>query len=101
MDIKWDYINKTVRIGTKGYNEKVLMKRNIQNQKNLWIYTILLQQPKYGKKVQYAETDISPLLSKANKKYIQKLAEKFQYKGGAVNNTTLHALNEISIAAIG
>ena len=31
--------------------------------------------------------------------FLQKILNKFLYKGHTVNNTTLHALNEISIAA--
>ena len=55
----------------------------------------------YGKKIQYAEIDTSLLLSKVNKKQIQKLAGKLLCKDHTVDNTTLHALNEIIIAATG
>ena len=45
--------------------------------------------------------DNLPLLSNENKKHIQKLVGRFIYKAQAVDNTTLHSLNKISITETG
>ena len=98
MDLKWDYNNKTVTVGVKGYNENALKETGHTKPTKSVDGPTRYQQPEYGKKIQYAEIDTSPLFSEVNKKQIQKLAGKFLYKGCTVDNTTLHDLNEIIIA---
>ena len=80
MDLKWDYENKTVTVGMKGYNEKTLKEAgNTKPDKSAdgpnW-YTW----PEYSKKIQYAENDTSPFLSEKKIKRIHKLAGKFYIK---------------------
>ena len=101
MDLKWDYSNKTVTVGIKGYNEKALKEAGHTKPTKSVDGPTRYQHPECGKKIQYAEIDTSPLLSKANKKQIQNLAGKFLYKDRTVDNTNLHTLNEISIATTG
>ena len=55
--------------------------------------------PEYGKKIQYSTEDTSPELTPLQKKHIQKVCGKFLYDGRSVDNTQLHALNELSIKA--
>ena len=101
MDLKWDYENKTVTIGMKGYNLKVLKEAGHTKPNKSVDGPTQYKHPEYGKKLQYAEIDDSNLLSAKSIKRIQKVAGKFLYKGRTVDNTTLHALNEISIVATG
>jgi hypothetical protein len=55
--------------------------------------------PEYGKKVQYEKDDTSPPLDKKGIRFIQEVCGKFLYTARAVDNTMLHALNELCIAA--
>ena len=57
-----------------------------------------MERPDYGAKVQYVKEDTSLPLSPALINYIQKVVGKFLYLGRAIDNTTLHSLNEIAIA---
>jgi hypothetical protein len=56
-------------------------------------------EPEYGKTVQYNTVDTSAPLGPAGVKKIQEVTGKFLYVGRAVDNTMLHALNELCIAA--
>ena len=85
----------------KGYNEKALKEAGHTKPNKPVDGPTRYTQPEYGNKIQYAENDTSPLLSDKIIKRIQKLTGKFLYKGHTVDNTTLHALNKISVAAIG
>ena len=53
----------------------------------------------YRKKIQYSTEDKSPELTPLQKKHVQKVYGKFLYDGRLVNNTQLHALNELSTKA--
>ena len=52
--------------------------------------------PNYGCKVQYVEPDESHPLPAEKIKYIQKVIGKFLFLARAVDNTQLHALNELA-----
>ena len=57
-------------------------------------------QPNYKQTVQYAQHDITPLLPLPLIKFIQRTTGKFLFFASAVNNTLLHALNNIATATI-
>lgn len=50
----------------KGYNEKALKETGHTKSKKSADGPTCYEQHEYGKKIQYAETDTSPLLSEAN-----------------------------------
>ena len=52
--------------------------------------------PVYGQKVQYANSDTSPLLNKKDTQRVQSVSGTFLYYARAVDPTILPALNEIS-----
>ena len=54
------------------------------------------KKPEYGQKIQYARVDKSKPLNEQIKK-IQGATGKFLYSGRVIDNTTMHALNELSI----
>ena len=93
--------NKTVIVGMKGYNEKVLKetghtksKIQLMDQLNTYVQNMV-------RKYNILKMITHPFFLQKKIKYIQKLSSKFLYKDQTVDNTTLHALNEISIAATG
>ena len=58
------------------------------------------QEPKFGQKVQYSNIDTTPLLQPSAIKYIQRVTGKFLFYARAIDNTMLHALNNIATATI-
>ena len=57
-------------------------------------------QPNYKKPTQYAKYDTSPTLKPSAIKFIQKVTGKFLFYARAIDNTMLHALNNIATATI-
>ena len=53
-------------------------------------------QPVYGTKIQYVEEDTTQSLSPDKIKHVQKVIGKFLFMARAVDNTQLHALNELA-----
>jgi hypothetical protein len=53
-------------------------------------------EPVYGQRVQYAKVDESELASATMVKFIQRVTGKFLYYARAIDNTMLHALNDIA-----
>lgn len=96
IDLEWDYVKRTVLLSMKGYAKKDL-KQFGQKLRRKTYAPLKYTQPEYGKYIQYADTDTSPLLTDEEKKKIKKLAGKFLYTSRAVDNTMAHILNEISI----
>jgi len=52
--------------------------------------------PTYGQKVQYVKIDNSPKLPATLIKYIQQVTGKFLYYAQAIDNTMIHAINDIA-----
>ena len=54
-------------------------------------------QPEFGKKIQYAENENKKPVNEKLKQKIQQVAGKFLYSGRVIDNTTMKALNKLSI----
>ena len=57
-----------------------------------------MERPDYGATIQYVKEDHTRPLNASQINYVQRVVGKFLYLGRAIDNTTLHALNEIAIA---
>ena len=97
LDLDWDYKNRTVHISMLDYVTTALKRfhhtcpRKAQDQPHAHLKTI------YGAKKQYAPNDDdSPLLSKADKKFVQEVTGTFLYYSRAVDLTMLMALGSIA-----
>ena len=55
-----------------------------------------LDRPDYGAKIQFAKIDTATPLSLVQIKHIERVVGKFLYYARAIDNTMLHALNEIA-----
>ena len=55
-----------------------------------------IDQPNYGAKIQFAKEDTAPPLSLTQIKHIKRVVRKFLYYARAIDNTMLHALNNIT-----
>jgi hypothetical protein len=59
-----------------------------------------IERPDYGVKVQYAKHDTTAVLSAEQIKCIQRTTGKFLFYARAIDNTMLHALNDIATSTI-
>lgn len=97
IDFDWDYENREVHLSMLGYVKKALKRFNhaVPNKPQNQPYPHV--PPNYGAKVQYsAPDDTSPVLDKANKRYIQEVTGTFLYYARAIDSTMLTALSAIA-----
>ena len=97
MDINWDYNNRKVHLSKLAYVTDTLTRfrhnqpRKPQHQPHPHI------NPTYGAKAQYAEdSDVSPTLTKEDKKCVQEVKDTFLYYEWSVYPTMLTALGSIA-----
>ena len=83
----------------KGYTTKAIRLFNHKPPNKTVHSSSIFKWPEYGKKVQYTYVDNSNKLTAHEIKQIQKVAEKFLYSGRKIDNTIMHALDEINIEA--
>ena len=60
----------------------------------------LILRPDYRAKVQYAKEDHAPPLSAIQIKHIERVVGKYLYHGRVIDNTMLHAPNDIASTKI-
>ena len=95
ITLTWDYINGIVILSMPGYVIRVLRRlkhvlKKLQDAPHPW------NEPAYGQKVQYAETDETDALNKELTTLIQVIVGCFLFYARAVDPTMLTALNAIS-----
>jgi hypothetical protein len=95
LTLKWNYPAGYVDIFMPDYVPKVLAKFQHDHPKSAQ-HAHQWTQPAYGQKVQYSNTDQSPLLNKKDTQRVQSVSGTFLYYARAVDPTILPALNEIS-----
>ena len=96
IHLKWDYHKHHVICSMDG-----CVKNALEELKHILIaphhYALsYIERLDYGAKVQYAKEDTAPLLSATQIKHIERVVGKFLYYGRAIDNTMLHALNDIA-----
>ena len=92
----WNYSEGWVDISMPAYVPKALKNLRHKKPKRPQHAPHLWNTPSYGQKVQFAESDLSPLLDKLGIKRVQQVSGIFLYYGRAVDQTIIVALNEIS-----
>ena len=97
ITLDWDYKKREVHLSMPGYVERALARfghlipKIPQHQPHK--HTV----PTYGATIQYAkDRDVTNLLLKEDKKYIQQVLGTFLYYGRAVDSTMLTALSSIA-----
>ena len=94
--LKWDYIKRQVIYSMDGYVRNALEElKHILIAQHHYVPSYI-ERPDYGAKVQYAKEDHAPPLSATQIKHIERVVEKFLYYGRDIDNTMLHALNDIT-----
>ena len=97
LTIEWNYEEGQVHLWMPGYVSKALLRFEHTKPDKIQNSPHPHNIPTYGAKVQYAEQqDESPLLDKADTKYVQQVAGTLLYYGRAVDPTILPALSSIA-----
>ncbi len=99
IDLTWNYEEGEVKLAMKGYVPKAL-KEFLHKPPSKPVngptpYTA----PVYGKAVQYAPTEVPKTFTIKQIRHVQEVCGKFLYPARTVDNTMMHALNELCIAA--
>ena len=98
LTLKWDYVNRNVSVSMPGYVKAALLKfqhkatTKPQDSSHRW------NQPTYGAKTQYSDTEKADLVDAKYTLYVQQVCGTFLYYAIAVDQTMLAALNSISAA---
>ena len=98
LTLEWDYSNRLLDVSMPGYVERALQRfthtRDPSQPSNS---PHPYQYPKFGQKIQYADTpDASPVLDAKAKTRIQEIIGVFLYYARAVDNTMLPALGSLA-----
>ena len=100
ITLKWNYATRELIYSMAGYVKSALKELEHVLPKSFFCSPSPYQEPKFGQKVQYSNIDTTPLLQPSAIKYIQRVTGKFLFYARAIDNTMLHALNNIAPATI-
>jgi len=96
IDLDWDYHNRTLKTSMDGYIEKALHqfqhKLPAQHHFAPSSHTV----PAYGARVQLAKVDRSPPMTPTQTKYLEQVCGKFLYIARTLDDSTMHAINDLS-----
>eukprot|EP00536_Pseudo-nitzschia_multiseries_P018927 jgi/Psemu1/58057/gm1.58057_g len=98
VHLRWDYDKREVRLSMNGYVEQALKEFEHVQLTHTFAGPSRADVPAYGKKIQYAKLEDVTTLSDEEIKFIQQVTGKFLFYARAVDNTMLHALNDIASA---
>jgi hypothetical protein len=98
INLKWDYEKRELTCSMDGYITEALKEFQHTPPRQHFYGPSRHETPEYGAKIQYVKHDTTAPLNKEQIRYLQRVVGKFLFLGRAINNTTLHALNEIAIA---
>ena len=96
IHLNWNYVNRTVRCSMRRYVDQALEKlKHIFTSKHHYAPS-KIDRPNYGAKIQFVKIDTVTPLSLVQIKHIERVVGKFLYYARAIDNTMLHALNDIA-----
>ena len=96
IHLKWNYIDREVICSMDGYVEQALKEFNHIIPKQLHSGPSKIDRPDYGAKVQYVKEDLTNKLDEDQIKFIQRVTGKFLFYARAIDDTMLHAINDIA-----
>ena len=99
IDLEWRYEQGEVKISMKGYVPKGLKEFQHPPPRKPVNGPTPYTPPVYGKTVQYAPLEEARTFTDKQIQQVQAVCGKFLYPARAVDNTMMHALNELCIAA--
>ena len=96
IHLTWNYIERTVQCSMKGHVQQALEElKHIFTGKHHYAPS-KIDRPNYGAKIQLAKEDTVSPPSFTQIKHIERVVGKFLYYARAIDNTMLHALNDIA-----
>ena len=98
IHLDWDYDKRELVCSMDGYVENALREFTHTPPKQHFNGPSKIVRPDYGAKVQYVKDDHTKPLEKTDITYLQRVVGKFLYYARAIDNTMLHALNDIATA---
>ena len=98
IHLKWDYEKREVICSMDGYVEQALQEFTHAPPNTHFNGPSKVVRPDYGAKIQYVKDDTTKPLNKTKINYLQRVVGKFLYYARAIDNTMLHALNDIATA---
>jgi hypothetical protein len=98
INLNWNYTKREVILSMDGYVEQALKELEHSIPKQHFCGPSKLERPKYGEKIQYTKIDNSGMMAPIEIKHKQRSTGKFLFYGRAIDNTMLHALNDIASA---
>jgi hypothetical protein len=100
IHLKWNYIDREVLLSMDGYVEQALKEFNHIQPKQKHLGPSKIDRPDYGAKVQYVKEDLTGTLNEDQIKFIQRVTGKFLFYARAIDDTMLHALNDIASSTV-
>jgi hypothetical protein len=98
ISLDWDYIDRELTCSMDEYVKAALSEFQHEKPKQHHYGPSKAERPDYGARIQYVKEDTSAPLPPDKIRYIQKVVGKFLFMGRALDNTMLHALNDIACA---
>jgi hypothetical protein len=96
IHLKWNYIDHEVLCSMDRYVEQALKKFHHIKPKQQHLGPSKIDRPDYGAKVQYVKEDVTDNLNKEQIKFVQQVTGKFLFYAQAIDDTMLHAVNNIA-----
>ena len=96
IDLQWDYNKRELICSMDEYIDTALLELQHVQSKQLHHGPSKHTPPNYGATTQYVVDSNLPQLASRDIKYIQKVIGKFLFMARAIDNTQLHALNELA-----
>jgi hypothetical protein len=96
LDWTYDSGNRSVVLSMPGYVQDALEELQHTAPKQHTYGPSHMEEPAYGQKIQYAKVEDNAILGATLIKFIQRTTGKFLYYARAIDNTMLHALNNIA-----
>ena len=96
IHLNWNYIEHTVKYSMRGYVQQALEElKHIFTGKHHYTWS-KIDQSDYRVMIKLAKEDTALTLSLTQIKHIKRVVGKFLYYARAIDNTMLHALNNIA-----
>ena len=96
MHLDWNYDTREVICSMDQYVQDALSELEVTKPKQHFKGPSKSPSINYGAKVQYVEDDTSERLTPEQTKFIQRVIGKFLFLARAIDNTLLHALNDLA-----
>ena len=96
IDLHWDHNNRTLKTSMKNYVKRALLQFQHPTPTKPQHSPSPFTPPNYGSKIQMATVDNTKPMTPAQKQQLQQITGKFLYLARSVDDTTMHALNDLA-----